>query len=138
MAADVQEQRRTDNLFDVDDDDSLVDDDGAILMNDNTMDRLGIFPGDSVLVKGKENKHTVLVCISDVVCEESKVRLNGGSRKNLAVIPGDVVDIHKLEDGSKVWVAVLPPADSIEGITNGLLEDSLKAYFFEKRRVTIR
>ena len=111
------------------------DDNSVLSMHENTMTMLDIFSGDSVLVKGKRKKETVLVCTSDASCEEGKVRVNGGIRKNLGVKLGDVVGIHKVDNipyGTKV--SVLPFADSVEGITGNLFEVWLKPYFSQAYR----
>jgi transitional endoplasmic reticulum ATPase len=116
-------------------DNSANDDNSVIGMHENTMTLLDIFAGDSVIVKGKKKKETVLVCTSDPSCEEGKVKVNGGTRKNLAVKLGDVVGIHKCDAipyGTKV--SVLPFADSIEGITGNLFEVWLKPYFSQAYR----
>jgi hypothetical protein len=133
MAAAAPEQRRANNLLFVDNDPS--DDNSVIKLHENTMTALGIFPGDGVLVKGKKNKETLLICTSDPTCDEGKARFNGGTRKNLAVELGDVVGIHILDNipyGAKV--SVLPFADSIEGITGDLFEVWLKPYFSQAYR----
>jgi transitional endoplasmic reticulum ATPase len=127
------EQRRAKHRFIVDD--SAIDDNSVIGMHENTMTLLDIFAGDSVIVKGKKKKETVLVCTSDPSCEEGKIKVNGGTRKNLAVKLGDVVGIHKCDAipyGTSV--VVLPFADSIEGITGNLLEVWLKPYFCQTYR----
>ncbi len=87
------------------------DDNSVMSMHENTMTLLDIFSGDSVLVRGKRKKETVLVCISDASCDEGKVRVNGGIRKNLGVKLGDVVGIHKVDNlpyGTKVSVLLCP------------------------------
>ena len=114
------EQRRAKNRLIVDN--SANDDNSVIIMHENTMTLLDIFAGDSVIVKGKKKKETVLVCTSDPSCEEGKVKVNGGTRKNLAVKLGDVVGIHKCDFvpyGTKV--CVLPFANWSEGIIPGIL-----------------
>lgn len=119
MASAAPEPRRAKNRLIVDNNPN--DDNSVLSMHENTMTLLDIFSGDSVLVKGKRKKETVLVCTSDASCEEGKVRVNGGIRKNLGVKLGDVVGIHKVDNipyGTKV--SVLPFADSIEGITGNL------------------
>jgi len=133
MASAAPEQKRAKNRLIVDN--SANDDNSVIGMHENTMTLLDIFAGDSVIVKGKKKKETVLVCTSDPSCEEGKVKVNGGTRKNLAVKLGDVVGIHKCDAipyGTKV--SVLPFADSIEGITGNLFEVWLKPYFSQAYR----
>ena len=133
MASAAPEPRRAKNRLIVDN--NRNDDNSVLSMHENTMTMLDIFSGDSVLVKGKRKKETVLVCTSDASCEEGKVRVNGGIRKNLGVKLGDVVGIHKVDNipyGTKV--SVLPFADSVEGITGNLFEVWLKPYFSQAYR----
>ena len=133
MASAAPEQKRAKKRLIVGN--SANDDNSVIGMHENTMTMLDIFTGDSVMVKGKKKKETVLVCVSDPLCEEGNVMVNGGARKNLAVELGDVVGIHMCDAipyGTKV--CVLPFADSIEGITGNLFEGWLKPYFSQSYR----
>jgi len=59
-------------------DDATNDDNSVITMHTNTMDKLGLFRGDTVLVRGKKRKDTVLIVLADDEVDESKVRLNKG------------------------------------------------------------
>ena len=133
MASAAPEQKRAKKRLIVGN--SANDDNSVIGMHENTMTLLDIFAGDSVIVKGKKKKETVLVCTSDPSCEEGKIKVNGGTRKNLAVKLGDVVSIHKCDGipyGTKV--CVLPFADCLEGITGNLFEVWLKPYFSQAYR----
>ncbi len=116
-------------------DNSSNDDNSVIGMHENNMSELEIFAGDSVIVKGKKRKETVLLCVSDPTCEEGKVRFNGCSRKNLAVKLGDVVGIFKADSvpyGTKIDVRAF--SDSIEGVTGDIYEVFLKPYFSQAYR----
>ena len=42
------------------------------------MEKLQLFRGDTVLVKGKKRRDTVLIVLSDDDCEDSKVKINKG------------------------------------------------------------
>ena len=46
-------------------DDAVNDDNSVIAINSNTMDTLELFRGDTVLVKGKKRKDTVLIVLID-------------------------------------------------------------------------
>ena len=116
-------------------DNSSNDDNSVIGMHENTMSELEIFAGDSVIVKGKKKKETVLLCVSDPTCEEGKVKFNGCSRKNLSVKLGDVVGIFKADNvpyGTKIDVRAF--SDSIEGVTGNIFEVFLKPYFSQAYR----
>ncbi len=62
------------------------------------MDTLQLFRGDTVLVRGKKRKDTVLVVLSDDDLDEGSARLNRVVRQNLRVKHGDVVTIHACPD----------------------------------------
>ncbi len=61
-------------------DDATNDDNSVITMHTNTMDKLGLFRGDTVLVRGKKRKDTVLIVLADDEVDETKVRLNKGTQ----------------------------------------------------------
>ena len=90
---------------------------------------------DTVLVKGKKRKETVLIALADDDVEVSKVRMNKVARKNLRVRLSDVVSIHACTDikyGTRIHV--LPIDDTIEGVTGNLFDVYLKPYFLEAYR----
>jgi hypothetical protein len=47
-------------------------------LNPATMDTLGLFRGDTIIVRGKKRKDTVLICLSSDDIEEGKIALNKG------------------------------------------------------------
>ena len=96
--------------------------------------REGLITSDTVLVKGKMRRDTVLVVIADDF-ENSKIRINRVVRNNLKLRLGDVASVHPCPDikyGSRIHV--LPIDDTIEGITGNLFDIYLKPYFFEAYR----
>ncbi|VAI08897.1 unnamed protein product [Triticum turgidum subsp. durum] len=99
------------------------------------MERLQLFRGDTVLLKGKKRKDTICIVLADDTCEEPKVRMNKTVRKNLRVRLGDVVSVHQCPDvkyGKRVHI--LPIDDTVEGITGNLFDAFLKPYFLEAYR----
>ena len=60
-------------------DDAINDDNSVIAMHSATMEKLQLFRGDTVIVKGKKRKDTVLIVLADDSCDQSKVRINKGS-----------------------------------------------------------
>ncbi len=66
------------------------------------MDALQLFRGDTVLVRGKKRKDTVLVVLSDDELDEGSARLNRVVRHNLRVKHGDVVTVHACPDNKYV------------------------------------
>lgn len=74
-------------------DDATNDDNSVCSLNTETMETLQLFRGDTVLLKGKKRKDTVLIVLADDEVEPNKIRLNKGVRANLAVRLGDVVQV---------------------------------------------
>ncbi|KAH3902730.1 AAA family ATPase CDC48 SCDLUD_000316 [Saccharomycodes ludwigii] len=116
-------------------DDAVNDDNSVIAINSNTMDSLELFRGDTVLVKGKRRKDTVLIVLIDDELEDGVCRINRVVRNNLRVRLGDLVSIHSCPDIKYATrISVLPIADTIEGITGNLFDVFLKPYFVEAYR----
>lgn len=116
-------------------DETENDDNSVITMHPTKMEELGVFRGDTVLIKGKRRRDTVCIVLTDENCEESKVRMNKVVRSNLKVRLGDVVTVQACPDikyGKRIHV--LPIDDSIEGVTGNLFEVYLKPYFLEAYR----
>ncbi|KAI9504576.1 P-loop containing nucleoside triphosphate hydrolase protein [Coemansia spiralis] len=116
-------------------DDATTDEISMAVISQNTLDKLGLFRGDVILVKGKKRKDTVLIITSSEECEDNKIQLHRVARNNLRTRLGDIVSIHPLPDikyGKHVHV--LPIDDTIEGITGDLFEVYLKPYFLESYR----
>ena len=110
-------------------------DNSVISLHTHTMEKLQLFRGDTVLVKGKKRKDTVLVVLADDSCDENKVRVNKVVRSNLRVRLGDIVSVHPCSDikyGQRVHI--LPIDDTIEGVTGNIFETFLKPYFLEAYR----
>ena len=129
-------------------------------MSTAKMEELGLFRGDTVLIKGKKRRDTVLIVLADDDVEDNKVKVNKGMlssfeklstimylacspfitnstvvRNNLRVRLGDIVAVFPCSDikyGEKIHV--LPIDDTIEGITGNLFEVFLKPYFLEAYR----
>ncbi|KAJ4784508.1 hypothetical protein LUZ62_035754 [Rhynchospora pubera] len=116
-------------------DEVIIDDNSVVVMHPLTMEKLELFRGDTVLLKGKKRKDIVCILQADDTCEETKIRMNKVVRKNLRVRLGDVISVHQCFDiqyGRRVHV--LPIDDSIEGITGSLFDAFLKPYFQEACR----
>lgn len=116
-------------------DDATNDDNSVVAMNPATMDKLQLFRGDTILLKGKKRKDTICIVLSDDSCDESKIRMNKVVRSNLRVRLGDVVSVHQCSDvkyGKRVHI--LPIDDTIEGLTGNIFDVFLKPYFMEAYR----
>lgn len=104
-------------------------------MHPVTMEKLDLFRGDTIMLKGKKRKETICVVIADDSCEEPKIRMNKVVRSNLRVKLGDIVSVHQCPNvkyGKRVHV--LPVDDTIEGLTGSLFDAYLKPYFLDAYR----
>ncbi|KRZ15532.1 Transitional endoplasmic reticulum ATPase [Trichinella zimbabwensis] len=116
-------------------DDSSNEDNSVMMLNPSKMEELLLFRGDTVLIKGKRRRDTVVVVLADETCPKEKIRLNRLVRGNLRVRVGDVVNIQALPDlkyGTRILV--LPIQDTIVGLQGNLFEVFLKPYFCESYR----
>ncbi|VDN58218.1 unnamed protein product [Dracunculus medinensis] len=99
------------------------------------MDELGLFRGDTVLLKGKKRKETVCIVLADETCPNDRIRMNRVVRNNLRVRLGDIVSVHpapNISYGKRVHV--LPLDDTIVGLSGNIFEVFLKPYFVESYR----
>ncbi|XP_037417638.1 cell division control protein 48 homolog D-like [Triticum dicoccoides] len=99
------------------------------------MEKLSIFKGDMVLLKGKRRHNTVCMALPDDTCEGHKLRINKVARSNLRVRIADVVSVHLCHDakfGRRVHI--LPLDDTVEGIAGNLFDVYLKPYFVDAYR----
>ena len=62
------------------------------------MENLQLFRGDTVLVKGKKRKDTVLIVLADDEMEDSSARMNRVVRHNLRVKHGDMITVNPCPD----------------------------------------
>ncbi|CAI4227505.1 unnamed protein product [Auanema sp. JU1783] len=116
-------------------DQSEKDDNSVIALSQAKMDELGLFRGDTVVLKGKKRRETVCIVLADDNCANDKVRMNRVVRHNLRVRLGDVVSVTaapSISYGKRVHV--LPIDDTVEGLTGNLFEVFLKPYFVEAYR----
>merc|ERR1711920_891105 len=128
-----QEKKRSINRLVVDE--ATNDDNSVVSISGERMEALGLFRGDTVLIKGKKGRDTVCIVLLDDTCEEGSIRMNKVVRKNLRVRLGDVVNVSASPDvpyGQRVHI--LPIDDTIEGVTGNLFDVYLKPYFLEAYR----
>ena len=108
--------------------------------------------GRHCLVKGKKRKDTVLIVLADDDLDDGSARMNRVVRHNLRVKHGDIVTVHPCPDIKYVRlnsrflleytltptqakrIAVLPIADTVEGLTGSLFDVFLAPYFREAYR----
>ncbi|KAJ3414744.1 AAA ATPase cdc48 [Chytridiales sp. JEL 0842] len=116
-------------------DDATNDDNSVCCLSNATMETLGLFRGDTVIVKGKKRKDTVLIVLADDDVESNKIRLNRVVRNNLRIRLGDIVNVHACTDikyGKRIHV--LPIDDTIENLQGNIFDVYLKPYFLEAYR----
>ncbi|KAK8124679.1 cell division control 48 [Apiospora kogelbergensis] len=115
--------------------DATNDDNSIIALSNNTMEQLQLFRGDTVLVRGKKRKDTVLIVLADDDLDDGSARINRVVRHNLRVKHGDIITIHPCPDIKYAKrIAVLPIADTVEGLTGSLFDVFLAPYFREAYR----
>ncbi|KNA08720.1 hypothetical protein SOVF_159900 [Spinacia oleracea] len=106
-------------------------------MRPDTMEKVQLFRGYTVLIKGKERKDTIFIALANETCDEPKIRMNKVVRSNLRARLGDVVSVHRCPDvkyGKRVHI--LPVDDTnIEGVTGNLFDAFLKRFAFWQGKV---
>ncbi|KAJ1568264.1 AAA ATPase cdc48 [Cladochytrium tenue] len=116
-------------------DDATNDDNSVCCLSNQTLETLGLFRGDTVLIRGKKRKDTVLIVLADDDVDPTKIRLNRVARNNLRVRLGDIVNVHACPDikyGKRIQV--LPIDDTVENLQGNLFDVYLKPYFFDGYR----
>ncbi|KAH9167490.1 P-loop containing nucleoside triphosphate hydrolase protein [Lactarius sanguifluus] len=116
-------------------DEATSDDNSVATLNPATMETLQLFRGDTIIVRGKKRRDTVLICLSSDDVEEGRIQVNKVARNNLRVKLGDLVNVHQCLDikyGKRVHI--LPFDDSIEGLSGNIFDVYIKPYFLEAYR----
>ncbi|KAI1707433.1 ATPase family associated with various cellular activities (AAA) domain-containing protein [Ditylenchus destructor] len=114
---------------------SPKDDNSVVALSQAKMDELGLFRGDTAILKGKKRREVVCIVLSDDTCPNEKILMNKVVRHNLRIRLGDIVSINAAPNiayGQRVHI--LPIDDTIEGLTGNLFEVFLKPYFLESYR----
>jgi len=112
-----------------------ADDNSAVYLSPLKIDEMGLFRGDTALIKGKRRCDTVCIIMADESCEKEKIKINSVVRNNLHVKIGDIVTIHQFSDlkfGKRIHV--LPFEDSLKDNKVDFFELYLKPYFIDAYR----
>ena len=64
-------------------DDAPADDHSTVFLSAEKMEELGLFKGDTVILKGKKRKNTLAVVAADEDVSDNKVRMTKVVRSNL-------------------------------------------------------
>jgi transitional endoplasmic reticulum ATPase len=118
-------------------DDAINDDNSVITISTGRMEELGLFRGDTVLLKGKKNRITACILMSsdELNGQDNTVRINKCIRKNLRVRLSDYVYLTPKDDiGAATKIRVLPLDDTIEGVGGNLYNVYIKPYFLDSFR----
>ena len=59
-------------------DESPQDNNSMIYLSENTLEKLGLFRSDSVLLKGKKRRETIAVVLASPECDDNKIKMNKG------------------------------------------------------------
>ena len=130
VSTSIMDKKRAPNRLIVDEAASGNDDNSVVAMHNDRMTELGLFRGDTVLLKGKRGKETVCLVLADDTVDAGSIRMNKCVRKNLRVRLSDLVTVNPCPDlpyGERVHV--LPIDDTIEGVTGNLFDAYLEPYF---------
>lgn len=60
-------------------DESPQDNNSMIYLSENTLEKLGLFRSDSVLLKGKKRRETIAVVLASPECDDNKIKMNKGN-----------------------------------------------------------
>ncbi|KAL6790794.1 aspartate decarboxylase-like domain-containing protein [Trichoderma sp. SZMC 28012] len=115
--------------------DAVNDDNSIIALSEATIDALQCFRGDTVLVRGKKRKETMLIVLADEELNEGSAKIYRVVRYKLRVKYGDIITISPCPHIKYAKrTAVFPIADTVEGLTGSLFDVFLALYFREAYR----
>ncbi|CAN0029319.1 unnamed protein product, partial [Ectocarpus fasciculatus] len=119
-----------------DDDDDTGD---VALMSPTKMETLGIFPGDTVILRGRRRRETLIVAQPDQALDADgkgdRMRVTRQVRRNLRCHLGDTVSVLEapsVKDGT--FVRILPYQDDVENVKGDLIDTLLSPHFEGKFR----
>jgi transitional endoplasmic reticulum ATPase len=110
-------------------DEAKQDDNSVVVISNKLLDELGLFRGDTIVLKGKRRKETVGIVISSNEVEDGKIHIGKVMRNNLRVRLGDIVIINGSNVPYGKRVHILPIDDTVEGVSGNLFDVFLKPYF---------
>eukprot|EP00903_Cladosiphon_okamuranus_P016238 g14980.t1 len=116
------------------------DDTGDVaLLSPNKMETLGIFPGDTVVLRGRRRRETLIVAQHDPELDADgngdRMRVTRQVRRNLRCHLGDTVSVLEaptVKDGR--FVKILPYKDDVENVKGDLIDTLISPHFEGKLR----
>ncbi|CAI7617193.1 unnamed protein product [Penicillium crustosum] len=109
---------------------AVYDENSAVTVSEKTMETLQLSRGDTVLIKEKNGRDTVLVVLSRNNLEDGYAYINRVVRDNLRVREGDVITMRSyLNIQYAKRITVQPTANNLEGFTSSLFDVYLTIYF---------
>ncbi len=116
-------------------DELIFDDNSVVTMNTTRIEDLGLFVGDTVLIKGKKGKICSYILKNDDEMDPNTIAMNRCIRNNLRVRCGDQISVHKCDNiPNATKVHILPFDDSVKGLTGDIFEVYVKPYFMDAYR----
>ncbi|KAL6645792.1 hypothetical protein ACP70R_017400 [Stipagrostis hirtigluma subsp. patula] len=115
-------------------DEASMDDNSVCKLHPATMDKLSLFHGDIVLLKGKRRRDTVCTAFSDEHCEEHTLQINKAVRSNLRARLADVVSVHACHDvkyGARVHVLPVDDTGDLFLVRGGMRSVEFKVIAIE-------
>lgn len=109
---------------------ALDDDVTVIRLSPATMNKLDLFCGDTVKLKGNKRRETICHVFLDDTCQDDCVRVHYVIQNNLRVCSKDKISIEGFPNVKYgIRIHVLPIIDVMIEMPNNLLEDYLRPYF---------
>lgn len=78
--------------------DATHDDNSIIFLSKKAAERLCVFRGDTVLVRGRLRRDTVLIVLTGDDVDDTYAAINRVARRNLRVFLGDLISIYPCSD----------------------------------------
>ena len=114
-------------------DDSTSDELSVVTVCSKKLEELGLFAGDTVLLKGKRRRDTLAIINVDDEVHDNKICLTKVLRSNLALRLGDFVTVAPFNEAKFAKsITVLPFRDTIEGMSGDFFDVFVKPYFAGK------
>jgi transitional endoplasmic reticulum ATPase len=133
LAETILQQQAVANVNKLIVDDSITDDLSVVSLSPAKLEELNLFPGDTVILKGKRRKDTLAIVNADEDVVENKICMTKVLRSNLRLRLGDTVTIAAYNSAKVAkGVTVLPFRDTVEGMSGDFFDVFVKPYFAGK------